>query len=86
MTLPDERYQAVLATRQFLEDLGRKEFFPRLPNVVRVRAKACLRHFPTTYDLDMAADASPQIFQKHLEPLYRMVKVYDKDKSNESRS
>jgi len=52
--------------------------------IVCNEANSILRHFPSEYDLDMAAEKAPFVFQKHMEPLYRMVKQYDMEKKGEA--
>jgi len=80
MTLPDERYRAVERTRQLLLNLLNPEHTPRVPKIIRDEARYCLRHFPTTFDMQIAAEDAPNVFQEHMEPLYRMVKQYDMTK------
>lgn len=82
MTLPDERYRAVVQTRRFLYDLTNPNHTPRVPKIIREHARAMLRHYPSDWDMNMAAEASPHIFQERMEPLYRMVKSYDMEKKN----
>ena len=72
MTLPDERYRAVQNTERFLRDLAQGAY-PRVPLKVREQARALLRHYPNTFDLDLAAREVPAVFQRQMEPLYRMV-------------
>lgn len=83
MTLPDERYRAVNRTRQLLLNLINPSHTPRVSKLIREEAKSCLRHFPTTYDMQIASDRAPDVFQEHMEPLYRMVKKYDMEKNND---
>ena len=83
MTLPDERYRAVLWAKKFLTELATdRKKYPRLPKEVRQQAYSCLRHYPSEYDLKLAAEAVPQVFAEKMEPLYRMVKQYEQDKEN----
>lgn len=84
MTLPDERYRAVMQAYQFLHDLAydRKQY-PRLSKEVRQRAHSLLRHYPSKYEMNVAAAAAPDVFMEKMEPLYRMVKQYDQEKENE---
>ena len=82
MTLPDERYRAVVQTRRFLYDLTNPYHTHRVPKIIREHARAMLRHYPSDWDMNMAAEASPHIFQERMEPLYRMVKSYDMEKKN----
>lgn len=84
MTLPDERYRAVMWASKFLQELAydRKKY-PRLPKEVRQQASSILRHYPSSWDLDQAEQGAPDVFQKRMEPLYRMVKQHELDKQNE---
>ena len=86
MTLPDERYRAVVQTRRFLLDLCNREHTPRVPKLVRETARAMLRHYPSEYEMRQAAEGAPDVFQERMEPLYRMVKAYSIDKNNETEN
>jgi hypothetical protein len=84
MTLPDERYRAVVWAERFLQDLAHDyKKYPRIPKTVREEAFSILRHFPSSFDLKMAEQGAPGVFQERMEPLYRMVKQYNQDKDNE---
>lgn len=83
MTLPDERYRAVVQTRRFLLDLCNRQHTPRVPKLVRETARAMLRHYPSDWDMQQAAENCPDVFAVRMEPLYRMVKQYEQDKENE---
>ena len=72
MTLPDERYRAVMTTRKFLQQLAGGEF-SRVPKAVRAQALACLRHFPSSWEMDVLADARPDIVTRHMEDLHKFV-------------
>jgi len=76
MTLPDERYQAIRQTRQFLRDLQDRSIYPRVPRSVRAEAYRLLRHYPGDYDLDRLAEKSPDVIIKEMEPLTRMIMTY----------
>ena len=52
MTLPYERTLAVANTKQLLEDLMDPRETPRIPLAIRERARRCLRHYPTQYDME----------------------------------
>lgn len=84
MTLPDERYRAVTRAQKFLTDLAfdRKKY-PRIPKSVRQEAYSILRHYPSDYDMDRAASSAPAVFQPHMDPLHRLLLVYEENK-NES--
>jgi len=88
MTLPDERYRAVVQTRRFLLDLTNPKHTPGVSTLIRETAHSMLRHYPSDYDMKEAADKLPEIFAERMEPLYRMVKQYDieKKEKNEGRT
>ena len=81
MTLPDERYRAVMAAHELLVDLVVPQRTPRVPTKVRHRAQAVLRHYPSAYDMERTSDLAPSIFQDEIDPLYKMVKKYDVEKN-----
>jgi hypothetical protein len=85
MTLPDERYRAVMWAERFLQELATdRKKYPRIPNAVRKEAFSILRHFPSEWDMKNASDLAPVVFQERLEPLYKMVKQYEQDKENDN--
>lgn len=75
MTLPDERYRAVLAAEQLLKDLCDRSKTPRVPREIRQRASWCLRHYPGTWDMQRAASAAPDVFQERMEVLHRWIRA-----------
>jgi len=77
MTLPDERYRAVVQTRRFLFDLCNPEHTPRVPKLIRDTARSMLRHYPDEYDMKKTAQTSPDIFQERMEPVTRLFKQYE---------
>ena len=77
MTLPDERYRAVLQAERLLKDLCDPSITPRVPKLIRQRASGALRHYPSSWDMERAAMGAPDVFIKHLDPLYKMVKQHD---------
>jgi hypothetical protein len=81
MTLPDERYRAVKSAQQFLARLAGGEY-PRVPKAVRQEARSILRHYPLDWDLQRAAQAAPDVFQEQMEPLYRMIKQHQQDRTD----
>jgi hypothetical protein len=71
---------------RFLQDLAHDyKKYPRIPKTVRQEAYSILRHYPSSWDMKRAADASPEVFQERMEPLYRMVKQFEQDKQDGSR-
>jgi hypothetical protein len=80
MTLPDERYRAILYAKSLCEDLLDSRKTPRVSKEVRRRALGVLRHFPEDYYLSMLAEARPDILERRgdpFDPLYKMIKEYD---------
>jgi len=78
MTLPDERYRAVRWAERFLISIMQTR--SGLSDDMKQEARSILRHFPSEYDMDRAAEASPEIFQKQMEPVYRMIRAYEESK------
>ena len=72
MTLPDERYRSVKWAEGFLKRLA-GEGFDRVPKAVRDEARSILRHYPSDYDMNRAAQAAPEVFQERMEDLHRFV-------------
>ena len=70
MTLPDERYRAVMQTQRFLLRLLTT---PRVPKAVKDEARACLRHYPSEYDMSKTAQTSPDIFQERMDDLHKFL-------------
>jgi hypothetical protein len=81
MTLPDERYRAVVQTQRFLIKILTT---PRVPKAVKDEARACLRHYPSDYDMSVAAEGSPEVFQKRMEDVTRLFRAYEERKLNET--
>lgn len=86
MTLPDERYRAILYAKSLCEDLLDSKKTPRVPKTIRKRALGVLRHFPEEYYLSMLAESRPDILERRgeqFDPLYKMVKEYNLTKNVE---
>ena len=79
MTLPDERYRAVIQTEKFLQELLTT---PRIPKAVKDNARWCLRHYPSEYDMSKTCQTSPDIFQERMEPVTRLFKQYEENKND----
>lgn len=64
MTLPYERFRAVLITREFLLKLSSpyNGGYKKIPKEIREIARGLLRHYPHAYELHEAAKVAPQIF------------------------
>ena len=86
MTLPDERYRAVRMARQFLQELLDPQKTPKVPAIIRSQARGVLRHYPGDYEMNRAAEASPDIFQTEMEPVYRMIKKYEQTKDSKDEA
>jgi hypothetical protein len=70
MTLPDERYRAVVQTQKFLAEILNT---PRVPKAVKDQARSLLRHYPNAYDMNKAAQTSPEVFAERMEDLHRFI-------------
>ena len=64
MTLPDERYRALKQGKKLLEELCDPGRTPRVPSLVRERARGALRHYPSDYEIDKLADECPNLLDK----------------------
>lgn len=64
MTLPDERFRALKHGKKLLEELCDPRKTPRVPSIVRERARGILRHFPLDYELNILADQCPNLLDK----------------------
>lgn len=80
MTLPDERYRAVRWAERFLVSISIAR--SGLSDDLREEARAILKHFPSEHELDRAATACPEVFQKQMEPVYRLMKHYEEMKKD----
>jgi hypothetical protein len=80
MTLPDERYRALLLGRKLLQELTDPGKTPRVPAIVRDRARGVLRHYPLDYELDIIAQACPNYLDKDPWSPYNIAKTIDKNK------
>ena len=86
MTLPCERYNSLRYTEQFLLDLCDPKKTPRVSREVRNRAKACLRHYPRPYDLDVISTRSPDVLDSgnKMDELSMLMHDYKQRKNNGS--
>lgn len=66
MTLPDERYRAVLHTEQFLLQLCDPKQTPKMSKEIRQRAFSLLRHYPTSLDMELTSEKIPDVFAKDI--------------------
>lgn len=81
MTLPDERYRAVVKTQEFLVEILNT---PRVPKAIKDNARWCLRHYPSAWDMKRAAENCPDVFAESIEDVQRMMLKYQQEKSNEA--
>ena len=84
MTLPDERYNALVFTKELLLDLLDPRKTPRIPSIIRNRARGCLRHYPTKSDLYQLSEAAPHLVAKELEDVQRLMLRYKLKDANET--
>jgi hypothetical protein len=82
MTLPNERYNAIKRTENFLKDLCDPTKTPRVPKSIRQQAYYCLRHYPGSYHLDVLATRSPSVLetQSPIDDLSMMIYDYEAKK------
>ena len=81
MTMPDERYRAVVQTQRFLLEILTT---PRVPKAIKDQARSCLRHYPSDWDMKRAANSAPDVFAERMEDVTRMIKRYEESKKNEA--
>ena len=78
MTTSDERYRALRQGKKLLEELCDPGKTPRVPSMVRDRAKSIFRHYPNDYELEKIADNSPE----YLDKVSFIDKMYLQNKGN----
>lgn len=86
MTLPDERYRAVVQTRRFLLDLCNPQHTPRVPRIIREHARAMLRHYPSDWDMTRAVAGAPDVFQERMEAVTRLIAQYEQSKAEKNEA
>jgi hypothetical protein len=86
MTLPDERYRAIRQAAEFLLALTDPRSTPRVPRTIRQHARSLLRHYPTEYHLHRLAERSPDVIIERMEPLTKMVMIYEQEKNRDDAS
>lgn len=59
MTMPDERYRALVEGMRLIEDLLIPQVTPRVPGPIRERARWIMRHYPNASDLERLAQKAP---------------------------
>lgn len=66
MTLPDERYRALKHGKKLLEELTDPGKTPRVPSIVRDRARGVLRHYPNDWEFEKMAENSPELLDVNM--------------------
>jgi len=61
MTMPDERYRAMVEGLKLIEDLLIPQVTPRVPGEIRERARWIMRHYPSAYELERLAANVPSM-------------------------
>jgi len=56
MTMPDERYRAMVEGMKLIRDLTLSSVTPRVSREVRDRARWVLRHYPSAYEMRKIAN------------------------------
>lgn len=74
MTLPDERFRAIKQGKKLLEELCDPGKTPRVPSIVRERARGALRHYPNDYELDNIAKECPDLLDIQSFSVYNYIK------------
>ena len=72
MTMPDERYRAIKQGKKLLEELCDPGRTPRVPSLVRDRARAALRHYPLDFEIDKMAENCPDLLDKQSYSVYNI--------------
>jgi hypothetical protein len=86
MTMPDERYRAVLRTEEFLKELCDPKKTPRVPKTIRQQAYYCLRHYPSKHHMDVVGSVVTGVFESRdkLDELSLMLYGYEGKKNARS--
>ena len=82
--MPDERFRAVLYAEEFLRAIADPSITKRIPKEIRQRARGILRHYPSTWDMQIAAEGAPEVFAERMEDVNRFFKKYELGKKNEA--
>lgn len=65
-----------------MEDLLSVQKTPRVPKIIRQRARGVLRHFPSEWEMKRAAESAPDVFAERMEPVTRLMAQYEESKKN----
>lgn len=61
MTMPDERYRAMVEGMKLIQDLLIPHVTPRVPTHIRERARWVMRHYPNASDFERLAHSAPNM-------------------------
>jgi len=75
MTTPYERHRSLVQSRKLLEELCDPGRTPRVPGIVRDRARGILRHYPSDWELDTMAKSCPEQLDSELARVYNTNKI-----------
>jgi hypothetical protein len=64
MTTAEDRYRSLKQGKKLLEELCDPGKTPRVPSIIRDRARGILRHFPSDYEIDQLALNNPEMLEK----------------------
>lgn len=70
MTTSDERYRAIKQGKKLLEELCDPGKTPRVPSIIRDRARGALRHYPNDWELESIAEKCPDMLDKQTLNMY----------------
>jgi hypothetical protein len=70
MTTSDERYRAIKQGKKLLEELCDPGKTPRVPSIIRDRARGALRHYPNDWELESIAEKCPDMLDKQTINMY----------------
>ena len=70
MTLPNERFKALKQGKKLLEELCDPGKTPRVPSIVRQRARSVLKHYPNDYEFEKMAESTPELLDNESYQLY----------------
>lgn len=85
MTLPYERLRAVNYAREFLYELLDPKKTPKVPKAVRQQAYRVLRHYPYPFEMKMAAEKAPDLFEAPNDAVDSAVQTEPLDNSSSER-
>jgi hypothetical protein len=75
MTTPYERHRSLVQSRKLLEELCDPGRTPRVPGIIRDRARGILRHYPSDWDLDTMAKKCPEQLDSEQFNIYNTNKI-----------